>query len=141
MIPGNSFLVYLLESSICLIALYGVYKLFLGRTNYLMANRIYLVFSIIFSIIIPLLNFSQEIEPVSGIYEIGLSTITVGAAGIGENIEKTLSSDEIIMIIYLAGCFLFLIKFIFQLLSFFRLVSSSEVQKRDGLRFVNVEGN
>ena len=56
------FLLYLLESSLCLTILLGVYFLFFRRETYFHFNRIYLLGLMIFSLLIPIVHVSISSE-------------------------------------------------------------------------------
>jgi BlaR1 peptidase M56 len=56
-----SFLIYLLETGICLTLLYLAYWLFLRKETYFNFNRVFLVGSIILALAVPLLHFSINI--------------------------------------------------------------------------------
>jgi len=49
---------FLIESSICLSLLYGVYWFFLRKEKLLGLNRYYLIGAVFFSLVIPLLEFN-----------------------------------------------------------------------------------
>ena len=56
------FMIYLLETGICLSLLYMAYWLFLRKETYFNFNRLFLVGSILLALSVPLLNFSINIE-------------------------------------------------------------------------------
>ncbi len=44
---------YLIKSTVCLLVLYGFFHFFLSHHKILLFNRYYLIFSLVFSIIVP----------------------------------------------------------------------------------------
>ncbi|MBQ4802943.1 hypothetical protein J8L88_08800 [Aquimarina sp. MMG015] len=53
---------YIIKSSLCLILLWGFYKLFLEKENIHFVKRFYLLFSLIFAFIIPLITLTYQVE-------------------------------------------------------------------------------
>ncbi len=49
---------YLIKSSLCMLLLWGFYALFLEKENMHFTKRFYLIFSVVFSLIIPLITFT-----------------------------------------------------------------------------------
>ena len=54
---------YLLEVSVCLLLFYVFYRLFLAGSTFFLINRLFLIFSLISSFLIPVLHFSYVISP------------------------------------------------------------------------------
>ncbi len=54
----NRLFIYILESGICLLVFYLLYQVFLKKETYYRLNRAYLLFSLSFSLLAPLLNVS-----------------------------------------------------------------------------------
>ena len=54
--------VYLLKSSACLLLFFLFYKFLLERENMHHIKRLYLLFSVVLSLIIPLITFTQYID-------------------------------------------------------------------------------
>lgn len=59
----SEFLQYLFESSVGMAAFYLLYKVFLARDTFVMRNRIYLLFSVLISLLIPIFSFTTIQEP------------------------------------------------------------------------------
>ncbi len=60
-------IVYLIKSSLCMLLLWGFYAVLLEKENMHFTKRFYLIFSVIFSLIIPLVTFTYttniQVEP------------------------------------------------------------------------------
>ena len=54
----NSFIIYILESGVSISLFYIFYELFLKRDTWFRFNRYFLLFGLLFSLIVPLLEFS-----------------------------------------------------------------------------------
>ena len=57
----TSFALYLLESASCLALFYVGFRLFLRKETFFKLNRVYLVFSLIFSLILPVFKVTSPI--------------------------------------------------------------------------------
>lgn len=55
----NKFMIYSIEIAICLALFYVIYWLFLRRETFFKLNRFYLLFSVIISLLLPLLNINM----------------------------------------------------------------------------------
>ena len=53
----DRFIFYLIESSVVLVCLYGLYSLFLKKETFFMFNRFFLIIILLMSIFIPLISF------------------------------------------------------------------------------------
>jgi len=129
------------ESGISLGLLYLIYWLFLRKETFFFMNRIYLLFSIIISFIIPLINFTFSPAENPGSYYLIMDTIVIRANGIGQTIEKSISSSDILSIIYCSGVIILLIKFLIQIFQIFLLKRKSEIKKENGINLVITNKN
>ena len=135
----TSTLIYILESGICMLTFYLLYKFLLSRDTFFSVNRTYLLCTALISFLIPMFNYSAPIssEP---IYSIPLETIVVSVGNIEKSVENDFSYWEIIAIIYLTGLSIFLIRFIIQLLQIYSLVRKNGINKIDGYKIVFSDG-
>jgi len=78
---------FLIKSTACLILLYGFYHIFLRHQKILLFNRFYLIFSLVFSMIIP-----QIVIPIKSNFPISTTferfTLTTGQLIQGEAIVE-----------------------------------------------------
>lgn len=56
----NEFFAYLMESTVCMLIFWAVYLILLRRTTFFRLNRLYLIMSLIISMIIPLISIPTE---------------------------------------------------------------------------------
>lgn len=144
----NNFVNYIIESGISLGLLSLVYFLFLRKETFFSSNRVYLLVSILFSAILPLLHL--KVLPGSAFIIDGvkqnqgtnlLETVTVYSSGVSGSLAELLTANRIIVIIYLSVLGFFTIRFLFRVGQIFRIISKNDVQKRDGINFVYVDGD
>ena len=128
-----NFLLYLVESGICLGLLYLIYTIFLSKETFFKTNRLYLLFSIPLSFIIPLLNMPSPfvtapiIEP---------RYIFSPISGISAN---SLSLGDIVGIVYLLGVVFFLIRFGHKIVQLSTLIRKYGYQKCGKLNLVYIK--
>ncbi|MDY8134840.1 M56 family metallopeptidase [Aquimarina sp. 2201CG5-10] len=56
---------YIIKSSLCLILMWSFYKLFLEKENMHYVKRFYLIFSLVFALVLPMITITYEVEAVS----------------------------------------------------------------------------
>ncbi len=61
----NEFLSYLVKSSLCTGVFYGLYYLLLRKNTFFTLNRIYLLLTLLLSLVIPIINISLSTESIS----------------------------------------------------------------------------
>jgi TonB family protein len=129
-----SFVNYLLESGISLSLFALVYFLFLRKETFFNINRWFLLVSVLFSAILPLLHIPFYAPQPTVLPEITvtpyqnlLATITVYASGFTQETEKLVLSYSLLGYIYLAGVAFFSVKLMVQLYQIVRLVHKNEV--------------
>jgi len=135
----NTYLLYLLQASLCLIIFYVIYWIFMRRDTFFMINRIYLIGSIILSLLIPVINFSNILPQISNSYYVLLDTVVITPAEVSSTIEKNLDIFQIIFIIYLTGVAIFLTRFLAQIIQLLIIMSRFGIKEWEGYRFVPVE--
>jgi TonB family protein len=130
----TSFANYLIESGISLSLFALVYFLFLRRETFFSINRWFLLVSIGFSAILPLLHIPFYTPQPTVLAEVTvtpyvnlLSTITVYGAGFTQGAEKFVLSYSVLGYIYLAGVAFFVIKLFIQLFLIISLVAQNKV--------------
>jgi len=123
---------YPLKVSVCMILLYGLYELALKRETHFRFNRVYLLFSLIISFIIPLLN----IPLYSGNAETGfaniLQTVQVGSDTVFIA-ENGTSSAYYITIIYLTGLIILSVRFMARFISLVLIRRQCMIKEKNGL--------
>jgi len=129
---NNSFIIYLFESSICMLFFYLIYQLFLKKETYFNINRTYLVLSILISLTIPSIKIKAELpaETVSTVYkamEVIASPVQTTKHLVAEKVESNIDIYFILMIIYFTGIAALLVKLIYQLLRLFMFIRKGEI--------------
>ncbi len=130
---------YLIQSSVCIAALYMVFWLFLRKDTFFTINRIYLLLAILFSLIVPLFSFQfmtpQTMTPVM----IFLQPVLITPEKLESLAASHLSWMEAIGIIYLTGVIIFSLRFLIQLIQLWLVVRRNGVTQREGMKLVFVD--
>ncbi|MGB8951625.1 MAG: M56 family metallopeptidase [Candidatus Aminicenantales bacterium] len=129
----NSFIRYLLESGVCLMLFYVIYWAVLKKETYFFLNRLYLVFSVLAALVIPLLNFPSPL--------ISRQLMTDPGVGDISSLPQThaVGIVDMALWIYILGAAILLIRFFVKLIQLFMVVKKYGIQKHDGLNIVFVE--
>ncbi|MFC2098134.1 M56 family metallopeptidase [Bacteroidota bacterium] len=96
----NSFILYLLESGLCLLVFFSLYQLFLKRETYYQLNRVYLLTSLVFSLVVPLLNITLRSQSTSQIASFHMEPILVSATTGAVATTKQIGIFEVLAGIY-----------------------------------------
>jgi hypothetical protein len=128
----TDFMFYLLESAACLALFYFGYWLFLRKETYFNLNRIYLVLSLIASLIIPAFKVTSPFltaKAPGNMYSYPASVTSL----------KTWGAGETLLLIYTLGVALFLARFIFHMIKLYFVVKRFGTQKVNGLKIVSID--
>jgi hypothetical protein len=141
-----NFVNYLLESGISLSLFAFVYFLFLRRETFFSVNRWFLLASIGFSALLPLLHIplypSQAIllpEVTITPYVNLLGIVTVYSNGLLNGTERFVLSYKVIGYIYLLGILFFSGKLLLQIYQIIRLIASNRIVLDGNIKLVNLE--
>jgi len=140
---------FMFESGISLAIFALVYLFFLRKETFFVLNRIYLLGSVCFSILLP----SIHLQVYSGMPSIMLDEVTVTATGyqnllqtvfvysstISGEIEKTIQSIGLIRFIYILGTAIFLFIFFYRLLQITALIMNNESDLKNGIRIIKID--
>lgn len=135
----NEFLIYLMKSSVCLAVLYLIYWFFLKKDTFFMANRIYLISSIILSFVLPLFKIPVVYEDPELTYVVVMEAITITAQKLESGIINNLSVYQKLFIVYLTGVAIFFFRFAFQILQLIFLIKKFGVTKMNELKIVKLD--
>jgi TonB family protein len=138
---------YILESGISLTLLTSVYVLFLRKETFFRQNRVFLLTSILFSVLLPLINLPaiSSATPVmlSEVtvlpYRNLLSTITIYGKSVSSGFEHAVTSINIFGYIYISGVLLFFIRFAARVIQVGFLIQQNRVQSKNGYKLVVVD--
>lgn len=129
----DEMMIYLVKASVCMMLLYGLFYLLMYKETWFRLNRVYLIFSVMLSLIIPLFRYSVD-PGVSGngmVYV--LQAVQVFAVPDGGWVEGVTLS-EVFVYIYLTGVVFFTFRFLLRLAGLFDISLNSEYIYRDGLK-------
>ncbi len=137
---------YIVESGISLTLLTTVYVLFLRKETFFRQNRIFLLTSILFSVLLPLIKLPaiSSATPVmlSEVtvlpYRNLLSTITIYGKSVSSRFEHAVTSMNIFGYIYILGVLLFFIRLAVRVIQVGYLIQQNRVQDKSGYKLVVV---
>lgn len=141
----NNLVNFILESGVSLALLSLIYILFLRKETFFRLNRIFLLISVVFSVVLPFLKF-RVYEPTSIMlaevtvtpYRNLMEAVTIYGQDFSGTVVQTISSSRLIIFIYLAGLVLFLLRLIFRLIQISILVYGNPVKQVGGVKFVSL---
>jgi len=133
----NSFITYLLQSSLCLTVFLLFYLLLLKKETYYSGNRAYLLITGCFSVVMPIFRF---LLPSTGYAkEITYFMAPVFVAGTAKVSNPWKYISLIPEIIYFVVLTLLLLKFLFRLMQIFLLIKNNESVNLKGQKIVLLE--
>lgn len=142
----NSTVNFILESGISLSLLATIYVIFLRKETFFRLNRLFLLGSLVFSVVLPFLKFRvYEPQPVmlSEItvtpYRNVLESVTVYGQDLTITVEQAVLSTTLLIWIYLAGVAFFLGRFLFRVAQIAFVILKNPVQKHDRFKLVILE--
>lgn len=142
----NNLVNFILESGVSLALLALIYILFLRKETFFRLNRIFLLVSICFSIVLPFLRF-RIYEPKSVMlaevtvtpYRNLMEAVTIYGQDFSGVVVQSISSSRIIIMVYLAGLLFFFGRFIFRIIQILLLIHRNPVQQLGAIKFVSVD--
>ena len=144
----NSFVNYIIESGISLGLFSMVYFVFLRNETFFKANRVFLLFAVIFSSVLPLLHLKvflpgRTVLPVGAGSGSGnmLEGVTVYSSGLSRSLVGFITSSQMIVVVYLAIVFVCAVLLLFRISQIVKVVRKSEVVPKMGVKFVYIEEN
>ncbi|MFY9152812.1 MAG: M56 family metallopeptidase [Prolixibacteraceae bacterium] len=139
----NSFINYLLESGISLSLFALVYFLFLRRETFFYVNRWFLLVSIGFSALLPLLHIPFYAPQSTVLAEVTvtpyvnlLSAVTIYGTGFTQGTEQFILTYSMIGYVYLIGVLFFAAKLFIQIYQIIRLISKNQVVPEGKIKMV-----
>ncbi len=129
----SNFLLYMVESGVCLGLFYLVYWAFLRKETFFTINRFFLMFSIPLSFLIPLINLTSPLKTAPPIEQRHLF------APVSNLQTNSFGLMDILWVIYLAGVGLFLARFVFKIAQLLLLIKKNGYQKYGRINLVFIE--
>jgi len=141
-----SFLTYIVESAISVSIFYIFYQLFLKRDTWFRFNRYFLLFGLIFSIIVPLLDFSASGFVVNSQNQFEIDEfLSLGStvSSIEEQTLQTVSNPLYLFLFYLFIVCVFFFRFIQQIVKIIKTIHAHEIVKYKNYKivFINRESS
>ena len=134
---------FLLKASSGIILLYLVYWVFLRKETYYTANRWFLILGLIFAILLPLFPVQyivfveQENTTVSQVISDTFKNIPVLSEPL--KAPESFNWKQVVLLIYLTGAFLFLLRLLTQTFILIHLMIKYRVKSFNGIRIVENE--
>lgn len=139
----NSAVNFILESGISLALLSIIYILFLRRETFFRLNRLFLLVSMGFSILLPFIKFrifqpqptllaEVTVTPYRNLMEV----VTIYGRDLSGTVVQTISSSQIIILIYLLGFLFFFSRLAFRIAQIILLVVKNKVELSGQFKFV-----
>lgn len=133
---------YIFKSCLILLILYGLYWFLLRKEKLFVFNRYFLILSVVFSLIVPFVNIPVNVQEsqnlrkiittiensipyINSVQNVAIQDIN-SKPSIDEAKSSGLDTSTILMIIYISGVLLFLIRFLKNIYSIFRQIKLSE---------------
>jgi TonB family protein len=142
----NSAVNYILESGISLSLLAVIYVFLLRKETFFKLNRLFLLGSVLFSVILPFLKFkifSPQPVMLAEItvtpYRNLLEAVNVYSHGFSGSVEQAVLSTNILIFTYLAGVVFFLGRFLFRIIQLLLLVRKNKIEILEGFKLVVLE--
>ena len=135
----NSFINYIIESTISISVFYIFYELFLKRDTWFRFNRYYLLFGLIFSFVLPMLDFSAASFVVNSQNQFEFKDYLIIGNSISSFEETSLQQFSVLnslLILYTLIASLFLAKFILQLIKIFKIVKAYDIIRYKNYKLV-----
>jgi beta-lactamase regulating signal transducer with metallopeptidase domain len=146
-------IVYIFKSSLSLLILFGLYWFLLRKEKLLIFNRFFLVLSIAFSLIIPLItisvNFQTGLDPgkIITTFENNISDLNPSQNTIYQDLDQSISgvqpsrisNSTILLVLYISGVVLFLFRFLKNIYFMFHQIKLSEKINHAGHKIVLVD--
>jgi len=142
----NNVVNFLLESGVSLALLSLIYVLFLRKETFFRINRLFLLGSVLFSVILPIIKlriFSPQPVMLAEItvtpYRNLLEAITVYSQGFSGSVENAILSVTLLIYIYLMGVAFFLGRFLFRIIQLILIIRKNEIQVANGFKLIMLD--
>ena len=137
----ETIIAYTIKFSISITLLYSVYWFFLRKETFYQLNRIYLVSSILLSLIISAITFKIT-SPISIIeYNQLLDEVVINTQSSSIKTVQSIDIIQVMLIIYFTGVALFLFRFIFQIIQLLLIAKRFNIVSKDGLNLIFTDSN
>lgn len=135
----NNILVYLLKASVFLAFSHLFFRLFFYRTIDFRLRRIFLLATVIISLILPLISFRVTNNLNFSFFTIALEPVIRKASPAPEIKQASLSLQQIVLIIYIIGATVLFIRFFLKLFQLWLLYIRNEKEHLQGFTLVKLK--
>ncbi len=137
---------FLLESGVSLALLASIYLLLLRKETFFKLNRLFLLGSILFSVILPFLKF-RIYDPKSVMlseitvtpYRNLLEAVTIYSHDFTGTVEHAVLSTNLLIIAYLAGMLFFLFRFFYRVIQLIVMIRKNDIKNEGFFKLVILE--
>ena len=134
----ETFFIYLIKSIICLTVFLGIYIVFLRQTTFILFNRIYLLFGLLASLVIPAFKYTYDV----------MVNIDLTNNIVSENIQPIAAATpsginwwQIVLLVYITGIVILFIRNISAYIKVTRLIRTGSIfNDPNGVKLVYNEG-
>ena len=142
----NSFINYIIESGISLGLLSLIYFVFLRNETFFKANRLFLLFAVVFSSALPLLHLkvygpANLLLPTNEGGTNMLEAVTVNGTAFSRSLTDLITANQLFLFGYLAISAIFTMLLVYKIYQVARMVRKGKLVRKAGINFVYVEGN
>lgn len=144
-----SIILYFLQSTICMAFFYALYWFFLKRDTFFRVNRLFLLLTLLVSLLIPTLEIPIQAESqstietplhvIDAVVKVShqyLNSNMLDEVVVTASVKKTLSWYQYLGILYFLGIFLFMLRFFSNLIQLIRWIKTSKIIRKNGFRLV-----
>jgi murein DD-endopeptidase MepM/ murein hydrolase activator NlpD len=135
---------YLFETAIIISCFYVFYELFLKRDTWFGFNRFFLLFGVVFSLLVPLLDFSASVDLVHSKNQFEFNEYLYIGNTVNNLKEKTVESVShvnFIFLIYLLISGLYLLRFVYQFYKIIKIIPANEIINDKNKKIVFLKDN
>lgn len=133
---------YAFPTAIALIACYLVFHFCLRKETFFGINRTFLLFSILFSFLLPFIHFSVRADfAIEPIYSAALNEVIIDSVQNEAITERSFSPFSLVAMIYLAGCLFFFVKMAVETGYILHIIRKNGVVKYRGSKVVFMTNN
>lgn len=126
----NSFIIYILESGVSISLFYIFYELFLKRDTWFRFNRYFLLFGLLFSLIVPLLEFSVTSELVNSQNQFEFNEyvgITTTVDALESSALQVLPKINFLLLFYVLIIGVFAVRLFYQFFKIIKTIHANEI--------------
>lgn len=132
----ENWIIYLLESSVCIMFFYAFYQLFLRKETFFRFNRLYLQITLLISLIVPLFDWLLSTGSTEAIPVFILDTVVVNAQQIEARTLNTIQSFDMVPYLLVFGSVVFTAILLYGLIKTAFIIKSSSLKKEPDVTYV-----